>query len=340
MKSAVYVIALLLLFTVACTAQPYQAASEKIMEDDLAARQEAEGVWTPVPPKDQVPPITTTNKEPTPLIDVNKILGGGPAKDGIPAINNPKFLSVKEADVLLGDDEDVFVLQHKNITRVYPHRIMVWHEIVNDNIKGDPLLITYCPLCGSVIAFERKVKGKEVEFGTSGKLYNSNVVMYDRDSDTLWTQVKGQAVKGALTGDVLKPVTIDVVKWSKVKKHLPNAEVLDEDLENPRPYHRDPYGSYYLLNRLMFPVEHEDKRMHGKTIVHGIEINNVRKAYKEDDLTSPIYDEVGGVSIKIERTYFGGVKVTNQITGKEIIKERDYWFCWFAFRPDTLLYGG
>ena len=127
--------------------------------------------------------------------------------DGIPSIDNPKYVSVKEADEWIEDNELVLALIYKGVKRVYPLQILVWHEIVNDNIAGDPLLITYCPLCGSGIAFEGKIdvggKRKEVEFGTSGKLYNSNLVMYDRETQTYWTQIDGKAIIGELTGQEL-----------------------------------------------------------------------------------------------------------------------------------------
>ena len=147
------------------------------------------------------------------IVDPAKILSGGPPKDGIPSIDNPKFVSVKEADAWIQDNELVLGLIYKGVKRVYPLQILVWHEIVNDSVAGDPLLITYCPLCGSGIAFERVLDGKAVEFGTSGKLYNSNLVMYDRKTDTYWTQIDGKAIVGELTGQELKEISIDTVAW-------------------------------------------------------------------------------------------------------------------------------
>jgi hypothetical protein len=217
---------------------------------------------------------------------------------------------------------------------------MVWHEIVNDTIAGDPILITYCPLCGSGIAYERRVNGQEVEFGTSGKLYNSNLLMYDRETDSYWTQIEGRAIVGELSGTKLNPVSIDTVVWENWKRAHPDSEVLSRNTGFRRSYGRDPYDDYYENSSIWFPVEGTDDRAHPKTFVFGIEVNGVHKAYKEHDLKElkVIEDTVGGVSVKLERDDAGAVKVTNLDTGEEIVKEGEFWFSWFAFHPDTDLY--
>jgi hypothetical protein len=274
------------------------------------------------------------------LINPNKIVDGGPPKDGIPSIDNPKFVSVQEADEWIQDNELVLAIVYKGIKRVYPLQILVWHEIVNDNIVEDPILITYCPLCGSGIAYERIIDGEEVEFGTSGKLYNSNLVMYDRKTDSYWTQIDGLAVVGELTGMKLKAVSIDTVVWRDWKKEHPDSEVLSQDTGFSRQYGSDPYGNYYEDTFLIFPVENEDNRIHPKTVVFGIEVDGTFKAYKEDDLKElkVIKDTVNEVNLKVERDSVGIVKITNIGTGEEIVKERDFWFAWYAFHPETELY--
>ncbi|MFQ5815392.1 MAG: DUF3179 domain-containing protein [Candidatus Hydrothermarchaeaceae archaeon] len=274
------------------------------------------------------------------IVDPSKIRSGGPPKDGIPSIDNPKYVGVEEADGWIQDNELVLAVIHKGVKRVYPLQIMVWHEIVNDEIAGDPILITYCPLCGSGIAFERTLDGEEVEFGTSGKLYNSNLVMYDRKTDSYWTQIDGLAVVGELTGTKLTPISIDTVVWRDWKKAHPDSEVLSQDTGFRRQYGRDPYGSYYEDSFLIFPVENRDDRVHPKTVIFGIEVGGVYKAYKEDDLKElkTIEDTVNGVSVRVERDDVGVVRITDLETGEEIIKERDFWFAWYAFHPETQLY--
>ena len=274
------------------------------------------------------------------IVDPDKILSGGPPKDDIPSIDNPEFVSVEDADKWIQDNELVLAIIYKGIKRVYPLQIMVWHEIVNDNIADDPILITYCPLCGSGIAYERTINGEEVEFGTSGKLYNSNLVMYDRKTDTYWQQIGGEAIVGELTGMELKEISIDTVVWRDWKEAHPDSEVLSQDTGFNRNYGRDPYGSYYEDSFLFFPVGEQDNRIHAKTVIFGIEINDQFKAYKEDDLkeTGMIEDSFAGINLRIERSQEGIVKITNTDTGEEVVKERDFWFAWYAFHPETELH--
>ena len=278
------------------------------------------------------------------IVDPADIRGGGPPKDGIPSIDDPKYVSLQEADAWIADNELVLALLYKGVTRVYPLQILVWHEIVNDWIAGDPILITYCPLCGSGIAYERMLDGEPVEFGTSGKLYNSNLVMYDRKTDTYWSQIDGLAIVGERTGEELTAISIDTVVWREWKAAHPESEVLSQDTGHFRDYGRDPYGSYYEDSFIWFPVEASDNRVHPKTVIFGIAVETpegtVYSAYREDDLIEhgSIEDMVGGVRVRVERASDGIVTVTNLETGDSLIKERDFWFAWYAFHPTTLLY--
>lgn len=271
-----------------------------------------------------------------------KLMSGGPPKDGIPSIDKPRFVTVAEADRWIKDNELVLAIIYRGIKRVYPLQILVWHEIVNDVINGGPVLVTYCPLCGSGIAYERIIDGETVEFGTTGKLYNSNLVMYDRKTDTYWTQIDGKAIIGELTGRELKEISIDTVSWLDWKEAHPDSEVLSQDTGYSRAYGRDPYGSYYEDSFLMFPVENSDKSIHPKTVIFGIEVNGVYKAYKEEDLMrmDTFEDTVSNMRIRITRDDAGIVRIIGVETGEEIVKERDFWFAWYAFHPDTLLYEG
>lgn len=273
-------------------------------------------------------------------VDPSKILSGGPPKDGIPSIDILKFVPLSEADRWIEDNELVLAIIYKGVKRVYPLQILVWHEIVNDTIAGDPILITYCPLCGSGIAYRRSLDGEAVEFGTTGKLYNSNLVMYDRKTDTWWAQIDGKAIVGELTGRELTEISIDTVTWREWKKGHPDSKVLSRDTGFSRNYGHDPYGSYYEDSFLMFPVEHDDQRIHPKTVIFGIEVEGVNKAYKEQDVIrrGTFEDSVAGVPVRISRDGAGIVTFTDLESGREIVKERDFWFAWYAFHPDTLVY--
>ena len=284
--------------------------------------------------------IQTTSKGVKYIVHPSKLLSGGPPPDGIPSIDNPVFITVSEADDWLGDDDLVVVYKKGDTIRVYPFQILVWHEIVNDTVEGDPVLITYCPLCGSAIAYDRKLDGMAVEFGTSGMLYNSNLVMYDRNTNTYWSQIGGKAIVGPLTGSQLTPVAINTVFWGDWKDSHPTAEVLGKDTGFIRQYGYDPYESYYTDGWLGFPVENRDDRIQLKEVIYGIEINGVHKAYREIDLRRQkvINDKISGVAIQIEFARSGEVLFRRLDTGEEIAKERDFWFAWVAFFPDTLLF--
>ncbi len=179
---------------------------------------------------------------PDPLIDPDDILSGGPPPDGIPPIDDPKFVTVTEADDWLNDVEPVLVVDIDGDVRAYPIQILMWHEIVNDTVGGVPLSVTYCPLCNSAVTFERTVRGVETTFGTSGSLYFANLVMYDRATESLWNQIDGRAVVGVLTGDVLTQVPSTMVAWSDFKAARPDAQVLDRNRTGAsRNYGTNPY---------------------------------------------------------------------------------------------------
>ncbi len=232
------------------------------------------------------------------LIPLDKIRGGGPPKDGIPSIDNPVFASVSDSD-FMSDSDVVIGLEINGQAKAYPIFILVWHEIVNDHVGGIPVSVTYCPLCYTNQVFERVIDGREVEFGTSGKLYNSNLLMYDRFTESYWSQALGMAVKGKLSGYQLNLVPFDVITWGDWKSLHPDTVVLTTDTGHIRSYATDPYGNYYTEPRIIFPVEHSDDRLHPKEIIIGFNQNGIYKAYTQADIESStlINDYVGDVPI-------------------------------------------
>jgi len=239
------------------------------------------------------------------IVPLDEIVSGGPPQDGIPSIDNPKFVSVSEADKFLQDADQVVGLKVNGDIRAYPLQILVWHEIVNDNVGGTPVAVTYCPLCFTNQVFNRTVDGKTVEFGTSGKLYNSNLVMYDRNSNSLWSQALGQAIVGKQAGLKLDRIPFDVAFWREWKQLYPDTNVLSRDTGSSRPYGADPYGSYYSNNDLFFPVSNKDDRLELKEIIVGLENGGQFKAYKLQQIqdTRVINDRIGDKSLALFSLY-------------------------------------
>lgn len=190
-------------------------------------------------------------------------LDGGPGKDGIPSIDRPRFGSAAAAERFLKDEDRVIGLYRHGQARAYPQQILVWHEIVNDSIGDDQISVTYCPLTGTALGFNRGA----TEFGVSGKLVNSNLIMYDRATDTEYPQILAAGIDGALTGKGLEEVRLVWTTWGRWKARHPNTKVLTRQTGSIRNYHRDPYGSYrepsgYYVSgsRTIFPVLNEDQR--------------------------------------------------------------------------------
>jgi hypothetical protein len=217
------------------------------------------------------------------IVPADQIVSGGPPPDGIPSIDNPKFVNAANASSWLTDDYDsVIGISLNGDVRAYPLQILVWHEIVNDVVGGVPIAITYCPLCYSTQAFTRQVNGTTVTFGTSGKLYNNNLVMYDRLTKSLWSEIWGRAIGGSLAGYRLQRVPIDATTWGAWKKLHPDTLVLSRQTGFNRDYGDDPYGVYYFTNGIYFPLSHEDTRLPQKTVVLGLTIGGASKAYVVD----------------------------------------------------------
>ena len=211
------------------------------------------------------------------LIPADRIFSGGVPRDGIPSIDSPQFASSDTWDEYeYRPDGLVIGVEVDGVRRAYPFQVIVWHELVNDTINGEPILISYCPLCGSAIAFERRVEGRAVEFGVSGLLYNSDLLMYDRESETLWSQINGAAVSGDRVGDRLSYYPSEVMTWGDWRETYPDSEVLTTETGATRDYSRDPYGDYYFEPNLMFPTNQTSdifKIVHTKTDITGVEVD-------------------------------------------------------------------
>lgn len=276
-------------------------------------------------------------------VDPGKLISGGPPKDGIPSIDAPEYISAGEANSWLRDKAIVQGLDIAGEQIAFPKGILAWHEIVNTVIAGIPLAVTYCPLCGTFISFERMVlaSGREqvIEFGVSGLLYNSDLVMYDRLTESLWAQITGEAIVGDLMGQELIMVTNQVLSWQDWRDAYPGTRVLSRHTGYARNYDVFPYGNYEKRRRIIFPVENRDPRLFEKEMIYGIEVDGQYKAYPQKSImdANEITDIVAGRSIRV--IYKNGiVTFKDESTGRELVPVIAFWFAWAAFYPQTELY--
>ncbi|NIM92359.1 MAG: DUF3179 domain-containing protein [Anaerolineales bacterium] len=223
-------------------------------------------------------PNTDFNKH---SVDYSEIFSGGPPPDGIPAIDSPEFESVEESDRWLQEDWPVMFFELNGEARAYPLVILIYHEIVNDVVGDEPVALTFCPLCNSTIAFDRTLDdGRVLDFGTTGNLRNSDLVMYDRQTQSWWQQFTGEAIVGELTGTSLTILPSQIIAWSDFKESFPDGSVLSRNTGHFRPYGQNPYSGYDTIDsNPFFPVEGEDDRLLPKERVVAIELDDQEVAY-------------------------------------------------------------
>jgi hypothetical protein len=280
------------------------------------------------------------------IIDPSEILSGGVAKDGIPSIDDPQFISVVEADEFVNEDGFGLGIVIDGEARYYPNQILVWHEIVNDTINGVPVLITYCPLCATSIAYERRIEGEAVEFGVSGQLWRSNLLMYNRSEDpkeeSLWSQILGQAVTGKFAGDELDILESDVVTYSQWKQAHPDTLVLSRDTGADRNYSEDPYEGYYTSDEVGFGATFDDDRLDPKALVYGVEVDGNFKAYPSELLVegANITDNFAGeeIVITVSENRETRFYLEREAGRQDLPYIPAFWFSWAAVHQDTEVY--
>jgi hypothetical protein len=212
----------------------------------------------------------TANGLPAPMIDMERVVSGGPPPDGIPSIDRPRFHQTGDV-TFLSDREPVVAVEVNGDARAYPVQILTWHEIVNDTIGGEPVSVTYCPLCNSAIAYDRRLGDRVLDFGTSGKLYNSALVMYDRQTESLWSHFSAEAIAGLLTGEALDRHPAPMVGWAEWRDANPDGLVLSRETGHVRDYGRNPYSGYDDIGQSPFLFDGEaDGRLPAMTRVVGL----------------------------------------------------------------------
>lgn len=277
------------------------------------------------------------------LIPSHKVLHGGPSKDGIPSIDQPKFIAADQA-TFLNDNDRVIGIEINNHYRAYPIKILNWHEIVNDQIDDQPFVVTYCPLCGTGVVYHAKINGKPLKFGVSGLLYNSDVLLYDRQTQSLWSQILSKAITGQHKGTLLEIIASAHTRWGEWKKQHPKTQVLSTETGHNRRYNRSPYGDYNQNRVTYFPVDAQSKRYHPKERVLGLTIKGIHKAYPFKELalrkTRVINDLIAGQPLKIHVDVANREGRITDPEGNIIPTINSFWFAWYAFHPDTQVYKG
>ncbi len=271
-------------------------------------------------------------------IDQTEVFSGGPGRDGIPSIDKPKFIKPSDVNFLLPDDM-IISLTQDGITKAYPIRILIWHEIANDTINGKAITVTYCPLCATGMVFDRIIDGKEKSFGVSGLLYRSDVLMYDRETMSLWSQLGMKGVSKDAIGKKLKWLPSEHLTWAAWRQKYPNGSVLSTDTGFNRQYASQAYERYFASKNVMFPVPKFRDELEDKSKVIGIIIDGVAKAYPlkllKQKLT--IKDVVSKKEININyNTKTKLVTITDK-TNTVIPSVEAYWFAWQGFYPATLV---
>lgn len=267
------------------------------------------------------------------------LANGGQPRDGIPALNDPKFKPAGE--VGMGFEERVVGVVLGGVARAYPRSVLVWHEVVNDRIGEQPFVLVYSPLSGTVAGFDaRSVAGAD-SFGVSGLVYNSGTVLFDRTSQSLWLPMEGLAIAGPRKGQRLTAIDAMETSWADWLTRYPKTEVLTADTGHDRPYGRDPYADYTANSELRFPLAARDDRYHPKEPVLVLGHEGRYKAYPFVELAAhdtAFTDEFAGATYHIEFNYADQRALVSDASGKPVPTATEYWFAWHAGHPGDTVY--
>ena len=282
------------------------------------------------------------------IVSFDEILSGGPPKDGIPSIDNPKFVKVSEEKELV-DTAPVIGLIINGEAKAYPLRILIWHEIVNDTVGGMPVSVTFCPLCNTAVVYDRRLDGKVLDFGTTGKLRNSDLVMYDRQTESWWQQFLGKGIIGEMTGKTLKAVPARLESWANFKKRAPDGLVQVPNNSSMRAYGANPYAGYDSLPKPFLYSGEMPKNVPPLSRVVSLEDRNdgwsldLLKAKKEIRLDDGLVLrwQPGQNSALDTSTIAEGADVGNvtaQRDGKDVPYFVDFAFAFHAFFPKATIH--
>lgn len=273
------------------------------------------------------------------IIPADEIMDGGVPRDGIRSLITPK---VSDKNMSVPETTEVLGVRFNGQARAYPVKILNFHEAVNDTLGGIPIVVTFCPLCGSGVSFVSKTKEESLTFGISGLLYNSDVLLYDHQTESLWSQLMGKAISGPLSGEELEQIPTDRMTWEQWEKLNLNTTLGAYETKYPINYEQEPYREYLSSDQLMFPVNKQNRKIENKEMVIGVTYKGKYKAYPFAELkstTGKIEDILAGEPITIH---------FNKESNKAWLSREDwdkgvkstvlFWFAWYAFHPETEIY--
>jgi hypothetical protein len=270
-------------------------------------------------------------------VPAQEILPGGPPRDGIPALLAPNVVAAPQAD--WGPDQPVIGVSVNGEARAYPIALLVWHELVNDTLGGSAILVSYCPLCGTAMVFDRELGERPSTFGVSGLLYRSDLLLYDRETESLWSQILGAAVTGPLVGTRLELVRAEQTRWGDWRERHPSTTVLSRETGHRRDYDRSPYGDYATSSELYFRASF-DPRYHPKTPTLGMRTRSgAARAYPASELArvgGAVDESFEGMSVSVR--YDPKEQVFHFRAPPEIEVIEGFWFAWSAFHPETTVF--
>jgi hypothetical protein len=255
------------------------------------------------------------------LSELRRGLSAADPRDGIPPIDEPKLVTVAEASAWLDDREPVALAAAGGVARAYPLRILTWHEVVNDELGGVAVAVTYCPLCNSAVGFEREADGQVLRFGVSGLLRNSDLVMWDRQTESLWQQITGEAIVGELAGKQLAFVPVTIVSWKTFREQYPDATVLSRETGFERSYGINPYDFYDSSSRPFLYSGEVDDRYPAMERVLAVVVNETNKAYPFSLISAEgvANDEVAGEPIVV---FWGDEDTASALSDPQIAEGR------------------
>ena len=237
----------------------------------------------------------------TRTIDWSEIMSGGPPRDGIPAVDEPRYATAAEAGEWLDPDEPVIAVELGGKARAYPLQILIWHEIANDVLAGAPIAVTFCPLCNSAIVFDRRLDGEVLDFGTTGRLRMSDLVMYDRQTETWWQQLTGEGIIGKYTGRELVRLPARIVAWDDFRTAFPSGTVLSRETGHTRAYGANPYAGYDSTTQPFLLRGTPDPRLPAMERVLHVTAGGAERIYPFGAFADEpvINDEVGGEPVVV-----------------------------------------